>query len=357
LKLNGEEHTLNSEFSPDTPYPAKLERISVAIDRGVYWLFLLVFANLVFIIYVNLSYMNDNWRATLHSMAMGTAHRPFVYRQLTPTLVRMIDDLIPISWTQASNPVMVKTMGLMGGAEHPQEALAYLLVMFGFWIGFLAAFRYLMAGLDYSRLQIDVLTWLITPTLLLFTFWSYAYDLSILCLFTLALALMQRQRWDVFLLVFAIASTAKETSILLTFIYFFMYRSWRNRSSWPMLAWQLALYVAWRVPVMIFYAFNPGAVVEYHLRDLIAAYLRHPLDFYHTFLVYGGLLALVLIGIDYKPAFLKEASVMLIPLFILWAFFGMPFEARVFLEAWPVVFLLLFTQRLPYAIRPHARSD
>lgn len=175
---------------------------------------------------------------------------------------------------------------------------------------------------------------------------NYVYDLPTLFLFTLGLLLMLRRQWRAFLVVYALACLNKETTILLTlvFVIHFLRDAWLERARFVRLVLlQLGLFVALKLALSWVFRANPGTFVELHLLD-------HNLDVLKSFLLkpsfaaeapWLGVLLLTFYRWSSKPAFLRHALWILVPIVAAMPLWGVLGELRVYYEAFPIVALLV----------------
>ena len=161
-------------------------------------------------------------------------------------------------------------------------------------------------------------------------------------LFTLGLGLLVRRRWRLFLVVFVLACLNKETTILLTLVFAIHFR---RPASLPRAAYrglllaQLAIFAVLKTGLYVLYRDNPGAFVEAH-------FPQHNLDVlkaYPLATVFGwcGVALLVAYRWPEKPAFLRDALWIALPLVVLTFFLGYLDELRDYYEAYPIVLLLI----------------
>jgi hypothetical protein len=290
------------------------------------------------------------------AMVMGTADRPFVYRALLPFLVAWLTPLLPLTWAQAITqlPFIDMLCAQFHAPDYPREVLWMMLGMYFALMGFLWALRYLMRVVgftEWARTWVPVIALILLP---MFYLYGKLYDLPALFLFTLAFALLIAQRWKLYLLVFAVGTLNKETMILIALIFaVYGFRRLPKAPYWGLLALQLLVFALIKGGLNWYFQNNPGSVVEMHLDLQWQAFWLSPFDA----LIWGVLLAL---GIGYrwaeKPVVLRYALVILVPLVISHVFLGMPYEIRVYLEAYPILLLLsvgaLFKAALLYNAPP-----
>lgn len=284
-------------------------------------------------------------RLALSTLIDGTAHRPFVYRVLVPTL---------IGWAQRAVPL-------------PAPILAAGLIVASFY-GFVLAFRSLASTRWSDPDALDVASFgavvCLTPFLLTS---RHVYDLPALFLFTLGLRLQVARNWRWYFVIFALACLNKETAILLTVIDVVSdAANWRRIGFWRRAGAQALIFGLIRLCVMWRFASNPGVSVEPHLADHLLALQVAPLMV--GVFALGGVLALgmAMAGWHDAPPWLRRGTLAVVPL-LLGAFFawGYPFEIRNLLEAYPLIVLLalpatrlpLWARRLTEAFHARSRSS
>lgn len=299
-----------------------------------------IFCLVALLTYVILAYPEHrDPRTALDRMVEFTAYRPFVTRALLPMIARPLAVILPDALVEfgAINPALGRAMTALSD-DHPAHALAVLIVMFAFLLAWVAGLRRLMRALHINRLSLDLLTLAAPWTLLAFVLYPQIYDLATLAVFTWALAILAEGNDDLYLVIFLLATIARETAILLIPLY------WITRRQLPGVVMQLGLYGAIRSIILLYLVNNPGVTAEMHLVDFILR-LSHPHAVPSTLLALSIGVA-VLWRWPGKPLFLRHAFLVMIPaLTVLHFLVGYPFEVRMFLEVWPVVMLLLLHPR------------
>ena len=206
------------------------------------------------------------------------------------------------------------------------------LVGFG-WVlvRFLSAFYWFPAPFVYAFSLLGVAG---LPAL--FTYHNYIYDPPQLFLFTLSLVLLARQQWPAYLVLLALTSLNKETSVLLILVYVLYYHDKLGRRFWGLLLAQLGIFVAIKLGLTAIFAASPGNVVEFHL--------GHNLFPPHSSLAEFTALVLIIVVIAHdwrnKPEFVRCGLAMLAPLLLLNFFFGLLEEYRDYYEVYPVILVL-----------------
>ena len=320
-------------------------RWECSLQRLIYWLFILIASGLILYFFIQVSGVNQYNKARLGDMVYGTAYRPYVYRALLPTVVSLFSPLIPSGVMEFSRqiPGMGQMLSRLDAATYPTEAFLVLLGLYLSLLGFVLSLRYLMRALDYPEKVIDWVSAAALPLMIPMFLAGYIYDFPMLFLFTLGLAMSLRRLWLAYLGVFLLASLNKETSILLTLVFAFHY--WRNlvfkTIFYRLLAAQLILFIAVKMGLAWIFRANPGGMFEYHLPDQIRAIQSMPGLALFLGLILCGLGVLIARRWLEQPLFLRHTLLIAIPLGILYLFFSMPFELRVFYELYPVVLLMV----------------
>lgn len=309
-----------------------------------------VLAIIVFRVFIRDPGLNLQSGTIFTDMIHGTAHKPFVYRALLPAAVRLLTAAVPdtarrlIEEWAATSPVGSAVLSELRG--QPEFFLEYVIgsvLMYLSLLGFAFAVRYLFAAVygasGLFKDSIPLAALLCLPPF--FTYHSYIYDFPALFLFTLGLALMVRQRWPSFVLVFLLACVNKETAILLTMVFCIHFR---NRSAVgsrlfrTLLVLQLCIFLVTKALLAFIFMDNPGRFVEFHLMDHnVWLFRAYPLS---SVLVAGAVGGLVFHKWREKPTFLKDGLWIIVPLVILGALFGQLDELRIFYEAYPIALLL-----------------
>ncbi|MFW5702315.1 MAG: hypothetical protein ACOCX7_05145 [Bacteroidota bacterium] len=305
----------------------------------------------VFLLGVRQPNIDGYERARFGEMVQGTAHRPFVYRTLLPSVIRGIESLVPDSAEESLKQSIDrvfpfgKIINKMGWDE--QYYFEYLiglplmlacLIAFMYSLSWLA--RGLFAGQDWIFPLIAVAAMLVLPAM--FRYYIYIYDFPTLLLFTLALALMAHRRWRWYYVVFVLAAINKETAILLAFFWMILLRRERLRDPlkyWITAAAQVMAFVALKLVITLIYLDNSGVPAEFNFLEHNFAILFSP----HS--VQGVISVIVIFILLFyrwreKPQFLRLALLMGIPLLALGIFWGVIDEFRIFYEIYAVIWLL-----------------
>jgi hypothetical protein len=286
-------------------------------------------------------------------MVYGTAWKPFVYRTLLPTSVRLVSEIIPESIhnavtkkVESNNFLMLGLEKLKWESEFITEYLIAMVLMYLSLLGFVYAFRKLFDEIYTSPLWfknvISIILLFAIPAMFQPNYSNYVYDFPALFLFTLGLLFLRQRKWNHFLILFLIACFNKETIILLTMIFaihFYNDKETTKKFYYQLIAAQLFIFGLIKILLFILFFDNPGGFVEFHLID------RNYLLFNGYSLTTFVVLLIIVLSIfsrwNEKPKFLKDSLWIGVPLLILTLLFGFFDELRDYYEVLPVIILLI----------------
>ncbi|MCH7964802.1 MAG: hypothetical protein IH852_12790 [Bacteroidetes bacterium] len=319
------------------------------LHKFTYYFVTALIAGCVLIIFVIFPGINDDKPSMFGDMIYGKASKPYVYRVLLPATVRVLSAPIPQT---LRNTISIKIEDsislnklfkkLKWEKELAVEYSFAMLIMFLSLWGFSIAVRHLFI-LFYNTSSwfadsVSVLALLGLPAMFQYT--SFIYDFPLLLLYTLGLIFLYKQGWKKFLIIFLVGCINKETTILLTLVFYIFYKSGLNKELFnKLLVAQLATFIL--VKSLLYFVFknNPGTFIEFHLIDHNLRLLTgYDLTLAATVL---GLVLLVLYKWNEKPKFLKTSLWMLIPLVILTLLLGYLDELRDYYEVYPVVIIFI----------------
>jgi hypothetical protein len=307
----------------------------------------------VLIAFVKLPQINGYKRAMFSEMIDGTAWKPFVYRTLLPTTVRLISEVIPdevhktlTEKVESNKSAMLVLEKFKWESEFITEYLVAMVLMYLTLLGFVFAFRKLFDAIYSSPLWfkniISIILLLAIPAMFQPQYSNYIYDFSSLFLFTLGLLLLRQKKWRYVLILFFISCFNKETVILLTMIFaihFYKDAEISRKLYYQLIAAQLMIFAAIKILLYILFMNNPGGFVEFHLID------RNYLLFNGYSLTTFVVLLIIFLSIfskwNEKPKYLKDALWIAVPLLILTLFLGFFDELRDYYEVFPIVVLLI----------------
>lgn len=250
----------------------------------------------------------------------GLIDKPFVYRQLVPVMAR----------------ILTKISGI-------RADVAVVTIIIFFAIGFAYSYRYLYTAFWKNSFFADFTTILCVELLFLLVVKDKKiYDIATVFLITLALGLLARQKFVGFFLLYPLACLNRETTFLLTvFFAIFYFKRIDKRTYWFGLVYQSLIYLAIRLALGLWFIHNPGTLAYYRPLENIRLYIAHP---FTTFISVAFLLLILYFVINKwsgKPIFLRVGFVVFFPiLMLLYVILGVSFEFRVFIEVYPIVFLL-----------------
>ena len=320
-------------------------------NKIIYRSIIAIISLYVLIAFVKLPNINGYERAMFPEMIYGTAWKPFVYRTLLPTTVRLISEVIPeeihteLTLKVNENVFLPRVLEkFKWESEYITEYLIAILLMYFSLIGFVFAFRKLFdeiySSAEWFKNLISIIMLFALPTM--FQYYSYIYDFPTLFLFTLGLLLLKQRNWNYFLVLFFIACFNKETIILLTLIFAIHYYKddeVNRKLYYQLMAFQLIIFAGVKILLHFLFINNPGGFVEFHLFD------RNYLLFNGYALITFVVLLIIILSVyskwSEKPKFLKDSLWIAVPLLILTLFLGFFDELRDYYEVFPVVVLLI----------------
>ena len=318
----------------------------------IYAVLVLALALIVFILFLRTSQIGVNGKATFEKVLTGTAYRPYIYRQLLPIAASALSPYVDGMWALRLGRQSERVLGdrffrgQLNGRLYPRQVVLILAMMYLSLAAFPATMWFLARELGYgwkARYLMPVAA-LLTTTV--FFGYGYMYDFTVLFLFTLGLWLMYRRAWIAYLLVFALGTLNKETTLFLVLIFALYY--WHRlprRRLWSLTAAQLGIFALIQGALRYRFRNNPGATVEWHLPDQIATYqgiFMHAPWWMAASLVGLALIALAVIrSWKQKPEFLRVALTPLPFFVVLMLLWGYPLEGRAAMEMLPVLALLM----------------
>lgn len=288
-------------------------------------------------------------REALWAMVIGVVSMvAFCVFYLTNTQVINEADPRQLVEFQGQRPYQLRVLlpALLFGATHflslPLVA-SYQLLIIGFALALFATFR-LYLGQFCSPRGARWLALGIVPALWVFYShrWFYLYDIPAAFFATLGLLLLVRERWRLYLLVFAVATVNRESSALLVLA--FALTQWQ-RLSGPqflrLLVAQAGIWLVARGLLNRLFAANPGAPVEVQLSWNISM-LRKALFEGHAEFGFVMAVSLMLflwitasVTSQYVPQFLRRARGVVVPFLALMTVVGVLTETRLYGEMIP----------------------
>jgi len=331
-----------------------------------FWFAAIIVSGYVLIVFVKSPGINGYERAMFPEMIYGSAWKPFVYRTLLPSAVRVTAEILP---EQVHNTLAEKVRSgelavivlkkLEWESEFITEYIVAVIYMWLFLIGFVYAFRKLLIEVynspDWFTNSVSFAALLALPPM--FQYYSYIYDFPTLFLFTLGLFFLKKQKWNYFLLLFFISCFNKETTILLTLIFaihFYKSDNVNRKFYYQLITAQLLIFISIKILLYILFLDNPGGFVEFHLLD--RNYLIFNGYSLITFVVWLIIIIATFSKWKVKPKFLKDALWIALPLVIFTLFLGFLDELRDYYEVFPIV-LLLVTYNIAHIFGIELKQD
>lgn len=285
-------------------------------------------------------------RATVSGMVYGTAYKPFVYRTLLPTLVRVSTTILPsatpvaLKKAIAGSPRLVQAIRKMDWEEDFLPEYCYATVfMYASLVGFVYALRHFLT----SVLPEIPWTWRWSASIAAIAglppfFWyqNYLYDFPTLLFFALGLLLLHQRRWLLFFPVYALSCFNKETTILLTVLTFWTLRDGSpRREMWRVVMIQVVIFAASRVVLDFAYGGNPGMFIELkifpHNLSLLTSYSLT------SFVVVLACVFILASSWRQQPAFVRYALLVTGVLLPAGLLFGFADELRDYYETYPAL--------------------
>ena len=335
--------TQSANFAIDKPQTTKPLTLDRWISSAAYWSTFYVFSWLVMHAYIVMGRMNHNQYATLPMMVYGTAQQPFIYRTLTATLIRWLTPLVPMRLGAAlaqSNLAFRQIFVQLDGMTYPRESLLCLLVQYLALITAALALRQLMQHLRLSEARVNILTLIFPLTILPFSELAYIYDLPSLAFWCLCLLALAREEWNLYLILFALANIQKETAALLVIV--FAVWAWKRTPLYGLLlANQIGIAMLAKVLLLYLYLDTPGVLIQRHFTDNLWYMAHDPAALGISLLIYALMAWWIARRWHGLPLFLRCALAVIPPFVVVWLYGGLAYEIRVFLDIWPVLFLMI----------------
>lgn len=306
-------------------------------------------------------------RDSLVRMIDGTAARPFAYRLLTPALVGLVGDLLPIPALVHGLPNLAQArLGLMcahfTAAPVPScdAVAAYMVVAWLWYLTFLltmaALARQLICRGILPALGVVALSYLTVNAIILLQL-SHAYDYGTLMFGALLLLCLAHERHALFCVVLGFACLNKESAIIygLAFLAVNLPRL-RPARIGIYLGVQAVTFLVLHGGVRHRFRTNPGTGMEIFAKQQLYYFTEHiglarllPLVF--VFIV-------VFYGFPQKHPCLRRASWVILPWSLLFLVGGQQGELRVTFEVLPVILLLASDSLVRFVgAGPAARHD
>jgi hypothetical protein len=286
-------------------------------------------------------------RVSLATYVDGTAFKPFVYRLLNPTLVRLAQQLgVPALLQALPGPLAGKLPGWCAAAtSNPapscDEVAAYVAVagaeFFAFLLLIYAVTLRMFGNPLVALFGLGFAFFTVNAVLLLKL--SHVYDFGVLMFVTLLLLCLQRGWAIAFTLLLPLAFLTKETLILYAGGFFLAELGRRDPGRTALLFLvQVASFAVLHGLVRAHFAANAGFGHEYYLPEQIHFFTEQISISWLLLMTFG--LVLVFHRFGEKALFLRRASIVIVPWFVLFLIGGLEKELRVAIEVMPILLLL-----------------
>jgi hypothetical protein len=309
--------------------------------------------------FMEVSYLGDRYFKTVFDgMYLGTTVKPFVYRQLVPSLTRAIVWLTPQTVIDGVNtwvsviqynyemtklPVALTfiTRAFPYAGEHYQRVVTSCIIYGCLW-GYIWALRRLAAELFPGNAAITYMAPVFgVLAISSFSFpFQYIYDIAVLFLSTACYYCLAARKWKTYFVFFFLACVNKETAIfifLFSTIWFFRKMEWKMYVNFWVV--QYLIYTIVRIFLLYEYIDNGGEYLRNHLFRVLPGDLMS-ISKYDRILT----LSFIFIMLSYKwpdkPDFLKCGLWLMPPMYLAYLLFGMPGEYRVFFDILPLLVML-----------------
>jgi hypothetical protein len=293
-----------------------------------------------------LKHVNHNSVASLEVLMDGSAHKPFVFRQLIPKTILVIDALVPKRLSTLIEAQLFShktTAWIFGEVRVPQElafeASLALIIDFLSLVVYAAFLFSLGKSLFPASPRLPVVAVLIglaaiPPNVE----YAYFYDFPVLALSAAVLYYLAEARFFPYIVAYSLACVNKETSVLFVVLFFFVARARLSRKRfWLLLGGQVLFFALLRLAQSIAYRANAGSSMHLHWRSHIEHLGDYSLEGFAAFLFFA---TLICASFPDKPTILKRGLWLLLPFEVLFLIGGNPGEYRVFYELHPVLVLL-----------------
>ena len=301
------------------------------------------------------------YRSRLVDMVHGTAWRPYVTRALVPLTARAGTALTPDAISRSLNGTFAAWTWKPAtwSADHAVEYVFVVLVMTASLFAFQSALRRLFTETYRAGPAtpfVAALAGLAALPAFFGPFSRQIYDFTTLWSFTLGLALMAGRQWTAYLVLFAIATVNKETTILLTLVFavhFILRRPFPANRAAALFAAQVALFLIVRGTISYVFRHNPGEVVEINWANHNRVVLVDPSLMSKRLPLLAAAAAFGAWGWRHKAPFLRDAIATLAPvLLVMGVTVGQVDEIRAYYEFYPIVIVLVADSVCRIAGRP-----
>jgi hypothetical protein len=301
------------------------------------------------------------YRSRLVDMVHGTAWRPYVTRALVPLTARAGTALTPDAVAQSFNKRFASWTWKPAtwSANHAAEYVFVVLAMTASLFAFQSALRRLFTETYRAGPVTPLVAALVGLASLPVFFGPFSrqiYDFTTLWSFTLGLALMTGGQWTAYLVLFAIATVNKETTILLTLVFavhFLLRGRLPFNRALVLFAAQVDIFLVIRGAISYAFRTNPGEVVEINWENHNKVVLLEPSLMSKRLPLLAAAAAFGAWGWRGKSPLLRDAIATLAPvLLVMGVTVGQVDEIRAYYEFYPIVIVLVADSVCRIAGRP-----
>ena len=286
-------------------------------------------------------------RVSLALYLDGTAYKPFVYRVLTPALVRVAEHTLHVPWLLRAlpGPLPDKLAGWCADATAfptptcddvasyaavaGAQFFVFLLLIYAHGLRLFGNPLAALFGLGFAFFTVNAIELLHL---------SHVYDFGVLMFVALLLLCLQRGWTVAFTLLLPLAFLTKETLVLYAGS-FFLVNLGRIGIGRNLLLFvvQLVSFAVIHGLVRLHFAGNPGLGHEYYLPEQIDFFTEQITISWLLLITLG--LVLVFYRFPAKDRALRRAGIVILPWFVLFMIGGLQKELRVIFEVLPLLIL------------------
>jgi hypothetical protein len=306
------------------------------------------------------------------------AHKPFQYRVLMPSIIKLIELATPEPIRDKFDSVTREKLAAKIETAYPllDKAKVSKISRYGYRVIIAIIMNTLiltlfMIILRRFALVFDVFSERLCDFLpvgmifimpMFFDYNNMIYDFPHLVLFTTGLILLYKKQWRWYFLIYALAILNKESAVMLAVVYAVNYYSDLPSDKYKKyLLLQIGIFIVIKAALFLIFFNNPGGVVETHIKwnivhlirpvnyfwfapigkgILLPVYLNIPVPHGHNLPVMIVVAAAVIYRWKEKPLFLRRATIYFIPLFFIAMIVGVINELRAYYDAMPIIYVL-----------------
>ena len=219
--------------------------------------------------------------AEFDRMIDGTAHRPYIYRQLLPDFANGLARALPVDAIARRVPQRAKdrisVAFNLSSKKYPAQYLIFYIATYLFALFASVALYRVCVAADLAE---PVAVFAAVVFMLLFPLFGvkggYFFDYPELFFMAVAVWMALKLDWWWIIPVAALGTWNKESFLLFMFTLYPVFRRRHSRVSSLMgVGVLVAVCAAVYLPIRLHFAHNPGGTVEFHLKDQISFFL-HP---------------------------------------------------------------------------------